>query len=157
MTMARMPVNLPIASNMGEAFATIEGERVSLMNIVNLKADVSLDKTKIGILGRRQKGTRTLTADGSGTMTLYKISSRFVAMVKEFMDTGREVFFDIQVLNEDPTSPIGRQTVILKECTIDSITVAQLDVEGGIAQESIPFTFAHMELPEQFKRVQGFG
>ena len=41
-------------------------------------------------------------------------------MMLEYIKTGRDTYFDIQVINEDPTSSVGKQTVVLKKVNIDS-------------------------------------
>ncbi|MBC8581694.1 phage tail tube protein, partial [Zhenhengia yiwuensis] len=59
---------------------------------------------------------------------------------------------DIQVTNEDPTSSIGAQTVLLKDCNLDSVVLASFDVDADVLEEDLDFTFSDADLLEKFKK-----
>jgi len=46
-------------------------------------------------------------------------TSVFRELLLRYKNTGQDVYFDIQITNEDPTSEVGRQTIILKDCNMD--------------------------------------
>lgn len=68
------------------------------------------------------------------------------------MKTGVDTYFDIQVTNEDPTSSIGAQTVLLKDCNLDSVVLASFDVDADVLEEDVDFTFSDADLLEKFKK-----
>ena len=68
------------------------------------------------------------------------------------MKTGVDTYFDIQVTNEDPTSSIGAQTVLLKDCNLDSVVLASFDVDADVLEEDLDFTFSDADLLEKFKK-----
>lgn len=72
-----------------------------------------------------------------------------------YKDTGEDVYFDIQVTNEDPTSSVGRQTVILKDCNIDGGILAKFDADAEYLDEDMDFTFEDFEMPEAFTMLAG--
>ena len=72
-----------------------------------------------------------------------------------FKETGEDVYFDIQVENEDPTSSVGRQTVILKDCNIDGGILAKFDADAEYLDEDVDFTFEDFEIPEKFTMLPG--
>ncbi len=76
-------------------------------------------------------------------------------LMERFKKTGEDVYFDIQVTNEDPTSSVGRQTVILKDCNIDGGVLAKFDADGEYLDEDIDFTFEDFEIPEKFRMLAG--
>ena len=65
------------------------------------------------------------------------------------------MYFDIQLTNEDPTSSVGRQTVILKDCNFDSVLLAKADADAEYLDESMDFTFEDFEIPEKFSLLAG--
>jgi hypothetical protein len=72
-----------------------------------------------------------------------------------YAKTGEDFYFDIQVTNEDPTSSVGRQTVILKDCNLDSAIMAQFDADSTYLTETLDFTFESVEMSEEFSLLAG--
>ncbi len=85
-------------------------------------------------------------------MTVYYATSLFRELMIKYMKTGVDTYFDIQVTNEDPTSSIGAQTVLLKDCNLDSVVLASFDVEADVLEEDVDFTFSDADLLEKFKK-----
>lgn len=76
-------------------------------------------------------------------------------MLKKYKDTGEDVYFDIQISNEDPTSAVGRQTIILRDCNVDGGILAKFDANGEYLDEDMDFTFEDWEMPETFQLLEG--
>ena len=76
-------------------------------------------------------------------------------MMERYKNTGVDVYFDIQITNEDPTSAAGRQTVILKDCNIDSALLAKFDADAEYLDEDMDFTCEDFEMPEVFNHLDG--
>ena len=76
-------------------------------------------------------------------------------MMERYKNTGVDVYFDIQITNEDPTSASGRQTVILKDCNIDSALLAKFDADAEYLDEDMDFTFEDFEIVEVFNHLDG--
>ena len=76
-------------------------------------------------------------------------------MILKYLNEGVDTYFDLQVVNEDPTSEAGKRTVILTDCNIDKITVAAFDAEGKWLEDEIAFTFEGIKVPEKFKELDG--
>ena len=72
-----------------------------------------------------------------------------------FKDTGADVYFDIQVTNEDPTSTVGKQTVILKDCNIDGGILAKFDADADYLDEDMDFTFEDFSIKDKFGNLTG--
>jgi len=89
-------------------------------------------------------------------MTLHTVESIFRTLMLEYINTGKDFYFDIQTTNEDPTSSVGRQTVVLKGCNLDKIVFAQFDASSeNFLDEEVPFTFEGVQMPETFKTPMG--
>ena len=76
-------------------------------------------------------------------------------LLYQFQETGKDVYFDIQIINEDPTSSVGRQTVILKNCNLDGGIIAKFDADADYLEDEFDFTFESWEMPEKFSNLAG--
>lgn len=148
---ARDAISAPLA----ECYVTIEGNRYNFMQAIDLEATFEKNKTEVPILGKTAKGNKASGWSGSGSATFHYNTSLFRKLFLRYKETGEDVYFDIQVTNEDPTSTIGRQTVILKDCNMDGGTLAKFDADGEYLDESMDFTFEDFEMPEEFSMLNG--
>lgn len=144
-----------VTGSQASCYATIEGKRYCLMQAISLEANFERQKTQVPILGRLGKGNKATGWSGSGTMTIHYNTSIFRELLYRYKETGRDVYFDIQIINEDPTSVVGRQTVILKDCNLDGGVLARFDADAEYLDETVDFTFDDFELPESFKHLPG--
>ena len=125
------------------------------MNAISLEATYEKTKSEVPILGRVTKANKAVGGKGTGSMTVHYVTSLFRKLMIEYIKTGRDIYFDIQVTNEDVTSSIGRQTVILKDCNFDSATMTKFDAHGEYLDEDWDFTFESVEMPEEFTNPEG--
>ncbi len=144
-----------VSASLAECFVTIEGNRYNFMQALNLEAKLEKTKTEVPILGKTGKGNKATGWKGTGSATFHYNTSIFRELLERFKNTGEDIYFDIQVTNEDPTSAVGRQTVILKDCNIDGGMLAKFDADGEYLDEDMDFTFEDFEIPEKFKLLNG--
>lgn len=144
-----------ISAALAECFVTIEGERFNFMQAINLEATFEKKKTEVPILGKPGRGNKATGWSGTGSATFHYNTSIFRRLMQRYKDTGEDVYFDIQVTNEDPTSSVGRQTVILKDCNIDGGLLAKFDADAEYLDEDMDFTFEDFEMPETFTMLDG--
>jgi len=144
-----------ISASLAQCYVTILGNRYNLMQAINLEANFEKNKTEVPILGRTGKGNKATGWAGSGSANIHYNTSIFRELMTRYKDTGEDVYFDIQVTNEDPTSSVGRQTVILKDCNIDGGVLARFDADAEYLDEDIEFTFEDFEMPEKFALLNG--
>lgn len=144
-----------VSASLAECYVTLEGKRYNLMQAINLEANFEKNKTEVPILGKTGKGNKATGWTGTGSATFHYNTSVFRMFMYRYKETGEDVYFDIQVTNEDPTSAVGRQTVILKDCNVDGGILAKFDADAEYLDEDMDFTFEDFEIPEQFKLLQG--
>lgn len=144
-----------VSASLAECFVTIEGSRYNFMQALNLEAKFEKIKTEVPILGRTGKGNKATGWKGTGSATFHYNTSIFRELLERYKKTGEDVYFDMQVTNEDPTSAVGRQTVILKDCNVDGGILAKFDADGEYLDEDMDFTFEDFEIPEKFKLLKG--
>ena len=145
-----------ISASLAECYITIDGNRWNFMNAINLEATIEKTKTEVPILGKTGKGNKSTGWKGTGSATFHFNNSIFRKLLERFKNTGEDVYFEIQVTNEDPTSTVGRQTVILIDCNIDGGTLAKFDADNeDYLDEEMDFTFEDFEIPETFRNLSG--
>lgn len=117
----------------------------------NLEATAEIQKTEVRTLGKRGAQNKPTGWSGSGSMTIYYVTSLFRKMIMEYIKKGVPVYFDITVTNEDPGSSVGSQTTVLKNCTLDSVIIAKFDVDAEVLDESVDFTFDDVDMMDEFQ------
>lgn len=145
-----------IAASQAECFVTIGTRRYNFMQAINLEAKFEKSKTEVPILGKTGKGNKASGWKGTGSATFHYNTSIFRQMMLQYKDTGEDVYFEIQISNEDRTSQAGRQTMILMDCNIDGGILAKFDADGDYLDEDMDFTFEDFKMPEAFADLEGF-
>ena len=144
-----------ISAAEAECYVTIGNDRIYLMQVINLEASVEKTKTEVPIMGRTGKGNKATGWKGTGSATNHYNTSVFRKLLYQYKETGEDIYFDIQITNEDPTSHVGRQTVILKDCNLDGGIIAKMDADAEYLDEEFDFTFEDWEMPEEFAMLEG--
>lgn len=144
-----------ISAKLAECFVTIGENRYNFMQAINFEATFERTKTEVPILGKTGTGNKSTGWKGSGSATFHYNTSIFREMMQRFKDTGEDVYFEIQVTNEDPTSSAGRQTIVFIDCNIDGGILAKFDADGEYLDEDMDFTFEDFKMPETFKLLDG--
>ena len=144
-----------VSASLAECYVTIEGNRYNFMQAINLEASIEKKKMQVPVLGRVGRGNKGVSWSGSGKATFHYNSSIFRELLYRFKESGEDMYFDIQITNEDPVSSVGRQTVILKDCNIDGGVLTKFDADAEYLEESLDFTFEDFEMPETFTPLAG--
>lgn len=144
-----------IAGVWGECYATIDGARYNIMTAIKFEAKYTKNKAKLPILGRVNKGNKAISAEGTETMTMYYNSSVMRELLEKYQNTGEDIYFDIEVANEDPNSAAGRQSVLIQGCNLDGGVIGQFDANGEYLEEEVSFTFEKWILNKKFNVLDG--
>lgn len=144
-----------ISAKLAECFITIGNNRYNFMQAINLEANFERTKTEVPILGKTGTGNKSTGWKGTGSATFHYNTSIFREMMLKYKDTGEDVYFDMQITNDDPTSDAGRQTVVLIGCNIDGGILAKFDADGEYLDEDMDFTFEDFKIPEGFMLLKG--
>lgn len=145
-----------ISAALAECFVTIGTRRYNFMQAIKVEAKFEKTKTEIPILGKPGKGNKATGWKGTGSATFHYNTSIFRQMMSQYKDTGEDIYFEMQISNEDPSSAAGRQTMVLIDCNIDGGILAKFDADGEYLDESMDFTFEDFKMPETFKDLDGF-
>lgn len=144
-----------ISASLAECYVTIEGARYNFMQAIGLEASFEKTKTEVPILGQTGRGNKATGWKGSGSATFHYNTSIFRELLYRYKNSGEDVYFDIQVTNEDPTSAAGRQTIVLRDCNVNGGILAKFDADADYLEEEMEFTFEDFEIPELFTSLDG--
>ncbi len=143
-----------ISGKEGRAYAKINGNNEELFMAKTIEANVEKNKSEIKAIGKRMTGHKTTGANGAGSMTLYYMTPLFRAMIKQWKETGVDVYFDMVVENDDQESSAGKQTTLLIGCNLDSVVLAKLDGDSDDAlDEDVDFTFEDFDILTPFAKI----
>lgn len=145
-----------LSASLAECFVTIGDNRYNFMQAINLEANFKKTKTKIPILGKTGKGNKATGWEGTGSATFHYNTSVFRKMMLDYAKTGKDTYFEMQIINEDPTSDAGRQEIILTGCNIDGGILAKFDADAEYLDEDMDFTFEDASMPTEFMELSGF-
>ncbi len=144
-----------VSAKLAECFITIGTNRYNFMQMINLEATFEKTKTEVPILGQTGNGNKATGWKGTGSATMHYNQSIFRQMMVDYKNTGQDVYFEIQITNEDPTSSAGRQTIVLLDCNLDGGTLVKFDADGEYLDEDVDFTFEDFKMPESFNLLDG--
>ena len=155
MANVKMKAKDTVSAKLAQCFITIDKNRYNFMQAINLEAKFEKTKTEVPILGKTGVGNKATGWKGTGSATFHYNTSIFREMMKKYKSTGEDVYFEIQITNDDPTSAAGKQTIVLLDCNIDGGILAKFDADGEYLDEDIDFTFEDFKMPEKFKLLDG--
>ncbi|GBF67752.1 hypothetical protein LAWASA_423 [Lawsonibacter asaccharolyticus] len=140
-----------ISGKEGRAYAKINGNNEDLFMAKNIESTVEKAKSEVKAIGKRMTGHKTTGGNGTGSMTLYYLTPLFRDMIKQWKETGVDVYFDMVVENDDPESSAGKQSVLLIGCNLDSTVLAKLDGDSDDPlDEDVDFTFEDFDILTPF-------
>lgn len=143
-----------ISGKEGRAYAKIDGNNEELFMAKTIEANVEKNKSEIKAIGKRMTGHKTTGANGSGSMTLYYMTPLFRAMIKQWKETGVDIYFDMVIENDDQESSAGKQSTLLIGCNLDSVVLAKLDGDSDDAlDEDVDFTFEDFDILTPFAKI----
>ncbi|MDR0293824.1 MAG: phage tail tube protein [Oscillospiraceae bacterium] len=144
-----------VSGALAECYVTIAGKRYRFMQLINFQSGVTKEKSEVPILGRTGKGHKSSNWKGSFKGLAHYNQSVLRQLLLDYKNNGEDLYFDIQVTNDDPGSAVGRQTIVHKGCNINGGTLARFDANADFLDETIEGTFDDWEMPEKFRLLEG--
>lgn len=156
MAATTMNAQQAVSARMAECYVTYNGKRFNMMNAINVEATVELKKSEVPILGKTAVGQKPNGWEGSGSATFHFNNSIFRSIINSYKKNGKFIFFDMEIVNSDPTAGVGTQIVKLKNCCMDSVVLAKFDASSDDAlEEDMDFTFDDFEYAKGFVHMSG--
>lgn len=134
----------------------IEGNLETLFHVKNVEAFIEKNKESLPIAGTHWEHSKLKTIKGTGSCTLYYMTSTFVRLAQRLAKEGKDFNFDMIITNEDKGSSVGKQTTVLRECNMDKILIAKFDTDSAALEEDFDFTFMDMDVLNEFTKPSYF-
>lgn len=144
-----------VSAKLASCFVTIEGRRYNMMQMINFEAKQEKTKIEVPILGQTGNGNKANGWKGTFSGTAHYNQSVFRDLLLRYKRTGEDIYFDIQVTNEDPVSDAGAQTVVLTGCNLDGGILTKFDADGEYLDEDVEGTFEDWSMPKAFNELPG--
>lgn len=145
-----------VSGSQAECYITIKDKRYNFMQLISFESKWEREIIDVPILGKTSKGHKPGPGKGTWSGTAHYNQSILRKMLLEYKNTGKDITFEIQVTNEDPTSSVGRQTITHKGCLIDGGVLAKFDSNSSdYLDEEISGTFDDWDMPETFEVLPG--
>ena len=108
------------------AYIEVDGVVEEFFYAKSIEANAELNKSEVKVMGKRGK------------------------MLLKYAKEGILPSFKMVVTNEDKGTSIGKQTVVLYDCVIDSVNLVKFDVESDALDEDMDFTFSDFDILDEF-------
>ena len=144
-----------ISGSLAKCFVTIGNKRYNFMQAINVKAEMEKNKVEVPILGKTGKGNKAAGWKGTGSATFHFNTSIFREVLQEYTRTGKDLYFDMQIVNEDPTASVDKQTIMLIDCNLDGGIIAQFDADADYLEDEFDCTFEDWKLMDKCKALDG--
>lgn len=145
-----------ISGSEGTLYANIDGNVVAVAECKTISAKIQKDKQEFKALGHRGKQHKATGWSGTGSMTVYFVTSMWTKMILKYVKEGVDTYFKLTFTNEDPTAEnTGKQVITLIDVNLDDAEIAKLDTEATFLDQQMNFTFSDIDMSEEFKRHKG--
>lgn len=150
--MTILNVNDTVNGGMGYVQTVIDGNVETLFHIKNVDAAIEKNKESLPVAGSHWEHSKLKSIKGTGSGTMYYMTSTFRKLAKKLADEGKDFEFDMIINNMDPSSTVGAQTVMLKRVNMDAVTIAKFDTDSAALEEDFDFTFMGFDLLSEFQK-----
>lgn len=145
-----------ISGSEGTLYANIDGNVVAVAECKTISAKIQKNKQEFKALGYRGKQHKATGWSGTGSMTVYFVTSMWTKMILKYVKEGVDTYFKLTFTNEDPTAEnTGKQVITLIDVNLDDAEIAKLDTEATFLDQQMNFTFSDIDMSEEFKRHKG--
>lgn len=154
-TAAIMQAQNALSAKLAQCFVTIGGKRYNFMQMIDFEAKMEKNKQEVPILGQTGNGNKSTGWKGTFKGKAHYNQSIMRKMLLDYKKTGVDTYFEIQVTNNDPTTKVGKQTVILTGCNLDGGIIAKFDANADYLEEDLEGTFEDWTMPNSFSQMAG--
>lgn len=140
-----------ISGKMATAFIKHEGKNIPCSWFTAIEAVMKKKKNEAPRLGTTSLMRRSMGWTGTGSAKMYFSNSIIRALAQSYAKEGKDIFVDMVVTNDDPSSTLGAQAILLKNVNFDEVVLAKFDVHGDAPlDEEVSFTFDDFEILSSF-------
>lgn len=128
-----------INGSWGEAW--LDGDY--LAEIKGLEAKIAIEYEDIDRPRKLGKGKKMIGYEGTGSLKLHKVTSRFIKLLSDNLKQGKQTSFTVISKLDDPDA-LGAERIMIKNVTLEELTLANWESKTN-GEEEIPFSFDDWE------------
>lgn len=136
----------------GTVYIIIEGVQDELGNVESAKVDEEREIQDVPVMGIRHMQHKPGGKNITGSLSLYYTNSALRSRLLQEKETRRPTKMDMLIVNDDPQSDVGRQSILVTDIIFEGFTVAQVDGGEEILKEELSFMAGGYKVIEEFKR-----
>lgn len=140
---------------LAQVYLIENGQRELMMNCKDVSAELKKNKKEIKVLGCTGTKHKASGWNGTGSMTMYYGTSKLREAAIKYINEGIDTYYEMVITNEDPSSDLGRQSIVLTGVNFDNTILAKVDINSNELDEQISFTFQGANILESFKEYKG--
>lgn len=134
----------------GSGFMTIDGENHEMFQMKKFQSDAEFQESDFKVVGTTLVQKKTTGVSLTGSMTLYYGSPYFLKLLQEYLKSGKLPYFTLQITNDDPSTSVGTQTVVLYNVKLQKLPVAMLDADADFLEMEVSFSYTGLEVLNWF-------
>ncbi len=104
-----------------------------------MQAKMNFNKEDVQMCGRMAVDSKITNMKGTGSLSLYKVSSRMAIAIGNAIKNGRDLRFTVISKLADPDA-YGAERVVVENVSFDDLTLADWEVATN-GKVEVPFTF----------------
>ncbi|CAM3206647.1 phage tail tube protein [Lactiplantibacillus plajomi] len=139
-----------ISTKDAKIYITIDGKVIPLIEANKFSAKLEKNKEDVQTLGSRWKHKKVTSVEGTGTLGGYLISSNWSKYALPYIKGGKDLYFEVTMTINDPTSAAGTQTLHFTDVNLDDVPFADFEADDDVMQWESDFTFEGVELIHAF-------
>lgn len=128
-------------------------EKRKIAECKSIVAKVTKNKSEFKALGQPATQYKANGWTGTGTLVVYYASTEYAWMVQNYANDHNDMYFELQIVNEDATSTLGRQDITLSKVNFDEAEIAKLDVDAEFLEQTMNFTFSGFTINNSFNEL----
>jgi len=141
----------------GKGFAGVNGRNTEMFGMKKFRTDADFQEADFKVVGTRLVQKKTTGVVLSGSMTIYYGTPEFVALVEEYLKTGKLPYFTLQITNDDPATSVGAQTIAFYNVKLQKVPIAILDADIDFLSIDVMFSFTSFEILRAFNAPAQLG
>ena len=142
----------------GSVVVTRNGQNFVAAGMRNLTPNAEIQSEDMRVIGTRVIQDKPNGVKQTGTGNVYYGSDLWREMVAEYIQTGVMPEFGLQITNNDPTTTLGTQVLVLYGCHLTgTIPLAILNSEETMLNYDFNFAWTRMALLQKFSAPAQLG
>lgn len=129
---------------------TIDGQNIEMFGMKKIQSDAEFQEADFKVVGTTLVQKKTTGATLTGSMTIYYGTPHFLRLLQKYLKTGRLPYFTLQITNDDPSTSVGTQTVVLYNVKLQKLPVAMLDANADFLEMEVSFSYTNLEVLNYF-------